>query len=72
MLMVQLGFRQVTEQSNRDYYNIIKSFGNLTGVPVLLNTSLNGNGIPILRQKRMQRTFQRFKPRYDDCEWNHL
>ena len=41
-------FQTVTEKSNKHYYNIIKAFGELTGVPVLLNTSLNGNGQPIL------------------------
>ena len=50
-------FQTVTEQSNRDYYNIIKSFGNLTGVPVLLNTSLNGNGMPILETEEDAKNF---------------
>ena len=31
----------VTEESNKIYYKLIKSFGNRTGVPVLLNTSFN-------------------------------
>jgi len=44
-------FQTVTEESNKHYYEIIKAFGNLTGVPVLLNTSLNGNGQPILETK---------------------
>ena len=44
-------FQTATEESNKHYYEIIKAFGNLTGVPVLLNTSLNGNGQPILETK---------------------
>ncbi len=31
----------VTEESNCLYYDLIKEFGRITGVPVLLNTSLN-------------------------------
>lgn len=41
-------FQTVNQQTNPHYYNLIKAFGDLTGVPVLLNTSLNGNGEPIL------------------------
>ena len=50
-------FQTVTEQSNEHYYNIIKAFGELTGVPVLLNTSLNGNGQPILETEEDAREF---------------
>jgi len=50
-------FQTVTEQSNKHYYNIIKAFGELTGVPVLLNTSLNGNGQPILETEEDAREF---------------
>jgi carbamoyltransferase len=50
-------FQTVTEQSNEHYYNIIKAFGKLTGVPVLLNTSLNGNGQPILETEEDAREF---------------
>jgi len=42
------GFQTVNQETNPHYYNLIKAFGDLTGVPVLLNTSLNGNGQPIL------------------------
>jgi carbamoyltransferase len=41
-------FQTIDEETNLLYYNLIKEFKNITGVPVLLNTSLNGNGEPIL------------------------
>ena len=41
-------FQTINEDTNPHYYNVIKAFYELTGVPVLLNTSLNGNGQPIL------------------------
>lgn len=41
-------FQTVNQKSNPHYYNLIEAFGDMTGVPVLLNTSLNGNGQPIL------------------------
>ena len=41
-------FQTVTIDSNPPYYKLISSFYNLTGIPVLLNTSLNGNNQPIL------------------------
>ena len=50
-------FQTVTEESNKHYYEIIKAFGKLTGVPVLLNTSLNGNGQPILETEDDAREF---------------
>jgi carbamoyltransferase len=50
-------FQTVTEQSNKHYYEIIKAFGKLTDVPVLLNTSLNGNGQPILETEEDAREF---------------
>ncbi len=50
-------FQTVTEESNKNYYEIIKAFGKLTGVPVLLNTSLNGNGQPILETEEDAREF---------------
>lgn len=38
----------VEPESNRLLYNLIKEFNNITGVPVLLNTSFNLNGEPIV------------------------
>ncbi len=34
-------------QDNPGIYDLLRAFGGLTGVPVLLNTSLNGNGEPL-------------------------
>jgi len=41
----------VTESLNRPYYKLIKEFQKITGVPMLVNTSLNGNGEPILESE---------------------
>ncbi|MCH7925834.1 MAG: zinc-binding dehydrogenase, partial [Planctomycetes bacterium] len=38
----------VTEQQNGRYYRLIKRFGELTGVPVVINTSFNVRGEPIV------------------------
>jgi carbamoyltransferase len=40
--------QSVREEWNPPYYNIIKKFGEATGVPVLLNTSYNLRGEPIV------------------------
>ena len=38
----------VTKEFNEDFYNLIKAFHNISGVPILLNTSFNENE-PIVR-----------------------
>jgi carbamoyltransferase len=38
----------VTQEQNLNYYNLILEFYNKTGVPVLLNTSFNLAGFPIV------------------------
>jgi len=38
----------VNKEDNPLYYRLIEEFYNITGVPILLNTSLNGNGEPIV------------------------
>ncbi|RJO68957.1 MAG: hypothetical protein C4523_06700 [Myxococcales bacterium] len=38
----------VTREQNPRYYDLVKRFGELTGVPVLLNTSFNIRGEPIV------------------------
>ena len=38
----------IREEWNPRYYNIVKKFGEATGVPVLLNTSFNLRGEPIV------------------------
>ena len=37
----------VDEKQNKFFYQLLKEFYNITGVPILLNTSLNVNGKPI-------------------------
>ena len=50
-------FQTINEKTNLHYYNLIKAFGDLTGVPVLLNTSLNGNGQPIVETENEAEEF---------------
>src|ERR1043165_5036918 len=38
----------VTEDTNPDYYALIKAFESLTGCPVIINTSFNCRGEPIV------------------------
>ncbi|MFC7079198.1 carbamoyltransferase [Halorussus caseinilyticus] len=40
----------VYEDQNPEYYDLISAFEDLTGVPVLLNTSFNDNGEPIVNR----------------------
>jgi carbamoyltransferase len=44
--------QSVREEWNRPYYNLIKKFAQATGVPVLLNTSYNLRGEPIVTTPR--------------------
>lgn len=41
-------FQTVTKESNERIYHLIKEFEKITGIPVLINTSLNGKSQPIL------------------------
>ena len=38
----------VTKKQNKDFYNLISAFNNLTGIGVLINTSFNVMGEPIV------------------------
>jgi carbamoyltransferase len=42
----------VTEEDNGRYYRLIKTFGKRTGVPVVINTSFNVRGEPIVCSPR--------------------
>ena len=41
---------QTVNESNGEYYRLIDRFFELTGIPVVMNTSLNGPGEPIIEQ----------------------
>jgi carbamoyltransferase len=41
----------VNKEMNSDYYKLISEFYKLTGIPMVLNTSLNGRGEPIAETK---------------------
>ncbi|MBI2105586.1 carbamoyltransferase [Candidatus Woesearchaeota archaeon] len=38
----------IKKNQNKNYYNLIKEFGKLSGVPILINTSFNIRGEPIV------------------------
>ena len=42
----------VTENSNLQFYKLIKEFFKITGIPILLNTSFNTNNVPIVNSPR--------------------
>jgi carbamoyltransferase len=44
-------FQTIDSDTNPDVYKIVKEFKNITGVPIILNTSLNGKGSPILESE---------------------
>ena len=41
-------YQSVTEEMNKDYHDIISLFYKESGLPVVLNTSFNGPGEPIV------------------------
>ncbi len=51
----------VTEAQNSRYYRLIKQFGALTGVPILLNTSFNENEPVVCRPEEALDCFLRTK-----------
>lgn len=51
----------VTEEQNSRYYRLIKTFGELTGVPILLNTSFNENEPVVCRPEEALNCFLRTK-----------
>jgi carbamoyltransferase len=51
----------VTKEQNSRYYRLIKTFGDLTGVPILLNTSFNENEPVVCRPEEALSCFLRTK-----------
>jgi len=51
----------VTKEANPRYWNLIREFGNLTGVPVVLNTSFNDNEPIVCRPEEAIECFLRTK-----------
>jgi carbamoyltransferase len=51
----------VTEEANPRYWRLIREFGNLTGVPVVLNTSFNDNEPIVCRPEEAIECFLRTK-----------
>ena len=49
----------VTPESNPRYYNLIRAFGGLTGVPIVLNTSFNENEPVVCRPQEALECFLR-------------
>ena len=51
----------VDEKTNPRYYSLIKEFKNLTGIPIVLNTSFNENEPVVCRPEEALETFLRTK-----------
>ena len=50
----------INRKENRGYYDLIKRFYNKTGCPMVLNTSLNIKGQPIVNTKKDAKDFEKF------------
>ena len=44
--------QSIDRETNQRYYDIVKRFGDATGVPIVLNTSFNLRGEPIVNTPR--------------------
>ena len=51
----------VKRDTNQQFYDLIKEFGSITGVPILLNTSFNENEPVVCSPKEACETFMRTK-----------
>ena len=51
--------QSVTREENADFYELIKRFGDRTGIPVLLNTSFNENEPVVCRPEEAIDCFKR-------------
>jgi carbamoyltransferase len=50
----------VNEKENGDYYKLIKNFYDKSGCPMVLNTSLNIKGQPIVNTKKDAQDFENY------------
>ena len=50
----------VNRQENPGYYDMIKKFYDKTGCPMVLNTSLNIKGQPIVNTKQDAKDFEKY------------
>jgi carbamoyltransferase len=50
----------VTEQDHPGLYSLLKQWGTKTGVPMLLNTSLNIKGKPIVNDEKDAKDFEQY------------
>jgi carbamoyltransferase len=41
----------VSKEMDKDYYQVIKEFYNITGIPMIINTSFNSDGEPIVESE---------------------
>ena len=48
MLIIQLEYKTVTKETNKRYYDLISKFKEKTGCPIIVNTSFNVRGEPIV------------------------
>ncbi len=48
-----VGLQTVEREYNRRYYDVIKKFGELSGIPVIINTSFNLGGEPIVNDPKV-------------------
>jgi carbamoyltransferase len=42
----------INEEDNKPYYRLIQEFFKITGIPMLINTSYNANGKPIVHSNQ--------------------
>ena len=44
--------QSVNKNQNKKFYELLKELGKITGIPILLNTSFNDNGKPIVESPK--------------------
>ena len=54
------------KEQNKSFYELIQSFYKLSGIPILLNTSLNTSGKPLIG------TFEQAVDMFKNCSLKYL